>query len=222
MSRQGDFLIYCVEKYKTAKKLTGRQVAELFSRYGIWDYIYSCFEALHTTGENYIIDEELDLDRIVDDYTPYIRKVIQNMVNNNLSEEDKEEIIIDTFFILWKRYKENYYINSLSSYVAGIARNLAKEKLKSYKYTFDIEPYENLIECSNLNSYFQEIEEIDEIYKRIEGLKPIDTKIINMFYYSAKSVKDIAKELKISEVNVKTRLHRVRNKIRQELKKGGF
>ena len=54
MSRQGDFLIYCVEKYKTAKKLTGRQVAELFSRYGIWDYIYSCFEALHTTGENYI------------------------------------------------------------------------------------------------------------------------------------------------------------------------
>ena len=34
MSRQGDFLIYCVEKYKTAKKLTGRQVAELFSCYG--------------------------------------------------------------------------------------------------------------------------------------------------------------------------------------------
>ena len=51
--------------------------------------------------ENYIIDEELDLDRIVDDYTPYIRKVIQNMVNNNLSEEDKEEIIIDTFFIFF-------------------------------------------------------------------------------------------------------------------------
>lgn len=175
--------------------------------------------------ENYIIDGKIDLDRIVDDYTPYLRKVIQNMVNNNLSEEDKEEIVIDTFFILWKRYKENYYINSLSSYMAGIARNLAKEKLKSYKYIFDIEPYENLIECSNLNSYFQEIEEveeIDEIYKRIEGLKLIDAKIINMFYYSAKSVKDIAKELKISEVNVKTRLHRVRRKIRQELKKGGF
>ena len=25
-----------------------------------WDYIYSCFEALHTTGENYII-EDIDL-----------------------------------------------------------------------------------------------------------------------------------------------------------------
>ena len=43
-----------------------------------------------------------------------------------------------------------------------------------------------------------------------------------MFYYSNKSIKDIAKELKISEVNVKTKLHRIRKKIRQELRKGGF
>lgn len=43
-----------------------------------------------------------------------------------------------------------------------------------------------------------------------------------MFYYSAKPIKDIANELKISEVNVKTRLHRVRKKIKQELNRGGF
>ena len=60
MSRQGDFLIYCTELYKSAKKLTGKQVSELFSRYGVWDYIYSCFESLHTTGANYIV-EDIDL-----------------------------------------------------------------------------------------------------------------------------------------------------------------
>ncbi|MBE6678792.1 MAG: DUF3791 domain-containing protein [Ruminococcaceae bacterium] len=60
MSRQGDFLIYCTELYKSAKKLTGKQVSELFSRYGVWNYIYSCFEALHTTGANYIV-EDIDL-----------------------------------------------------------------------------------------------------------------------------------------------------------------
>ena len=32
MTKQGDFLIYCVETYKNAKHLTGRQVAELFTR----------------------------------------------------------------------------------------------------------------------------------------------------------------------------------------------
>ena len=60
MSKQGDFLIYCTEQYKNAKKLNGKQVCELFSRYGVWDYIYSCFEALHTTGANYIV-EDIDL-----------------------------------------------------------------------------------------------------------------------------------------------------------------
>ena len=59
MSREGNFLIYCTELYKTAKKLTGKQVSELFSRYDVWDYIYSCFEALHTTGANYI-GEDID------------------------------------------------------------------------------------------------------------------------------------------------------------------
>lgn len=60
MSKQGDFLIYCIEQYKMAKNLTGKQVSELFSRYKVWDYIYSCFEALHTTGANYIV-EDIDL-----------------------------------------------------------------------------------------------------------------------------------------------------------------
>ena len=91
--------------------------------------------------KDYIKNEKIDLDRIVDDYTPYLKKVIQNLVNNNLSEEDKEEIVVDTFFILWKRYMENYYINSISSYIAGIARNLAKRKLKNNR-VFNIEPFE--------------------------------------------------------------------------------
>ena len=60
MSKEGNFLIYCIEQYKSAKKLNGKQVSELFSRYQVWEYIYSCFEALHTTGVNYII-EDIDL-----------------------------------------------------------------------------------------------------------------------------------------------------------------
>ena len=43
MSKEGNFLIYCIERYKSAKGLTGRQVSELFTKYRVWDYIYSCF-----------------------------------------------------------------------------------------------------------------------------------------------------------------------------------
>lgn len=60
MSKEGKFLIFCIEQYKTAKKLNGKQVIELFRRYKVFEYIVTCFEALHTTGANYII-EDLDL-----------------------------------------------------------------------------------------------------------------------------------------------------------------
>ena len=60
MSSQGKFMIYCAEQYKLAKHLTGKQLAELFSRYRVREYVYSCYEALHTTGTNYII-EDIDL-----------------------------------------------------------------------------------------------------------------------------------------------------------------
>ena len=172
--------------------------------------------------ENYVINKKLDLDSIVDDYTPYLRTIIQNMVSKKISAEDKEEIILDTFFVLWKKYEENYPIKSLSSYMAGITRNLVKERLKKLKHTIDIEQCENLIEYSSLDIYSQEREEINELYKKINDLKEMDVKVIKMFYYSTKSIKDIAKELNISEANVKTKLHRIRKKIKQELKRGGF
>lgn len=60
MSKQGKFRIFCAEQFKLAKNLTGKQLAELFSRYRVWEYIYSCYDALLTTGTTYII-EDIDL-----------------------------------------------------------------------------------------------------------------------------------------------------------------
>jgi len=51
------FLVYCVEIYKTAFKLSGRQVIDVFNRYKIHEYIVSCYGALHTTGPEYIIED---------------------------------------------------------------------------------------------------------------------------------------------------------------------
>lgn len=57
MSKEGNFLIFCIEQYKSAKNLNGRQVMDIFRKYKISEYIMSCFEALHTTGTNYIIED---------------------------------------------------------------------------------------------------------------------------------------------------------------------
>lgn len=60
MTKRGQFLIYCAEPHKNVKHLTGGQAAELFTRYEVWSSVYSCYEALHTTGANYIM-EDIDL-----------------------------------------------------------------------------------------------------------------------------------------------------------------
>ncbi len=60
MSKEGNFLIFCIEQYKSAKNLSGKQTMELFKKFRVSEYIVSCFEALHTTGTNYII-EDIDL-----------------------------------------------------------------------------------------------------------------------------------------------------------------
>ena len=60
MSKELKFLVYCLEIYRREKNLTGKQVIELFKKYGVIDYIISYYEALHTTGANYTI-EDIDL-----------------------------------------------------------------------------------------------------------------------------------------------------------------
>ena len=170
--------------------------------------------------EKYVINGKLDLDKIVDDYSSYVKTIINNAVGNNLNSEDKEEILLDTFFILWKSFNDNKNIYALDSYIAGITRNLIKEKFRKLHYTVDISDYENIIPMDTNELYEEEREEILNLENSLKELKQIDIKIVNLYYYSFKSIKDIAEELDISESNVKTRLHRIRKKLKKQLSKG--
>ena len=61
MDNETKFLVYCVEIYKTANKLSGRQVIDIFNKYGILEYIVNCSAALHTTGPEYIVEDIAEL-----------------------------------------------------------------------------------------------------------------------------------------------------------------
>lgn len=164
---------------------------------------------------DYILDNKIDLERIVKDFTPYVRTIINNAVNDKLSYEDKEEIITDTFFIIWKN--KDKVKASLSSYIAGITRNLIKKKLSKNIIAYNIDDYENIIETAGINFFDTDRIEISRIEKSLKNLNELDLKIVKLFYYSSKSIRDIANELELSEMNVKTKLFRIRKKIKKEL-----
>ena len=158
-------------------------------------------------------NDELDLDKIMNDFEPYIRTIINNMVMDNLSYEDKEEILSDAFFILWKN--QNKVSSSIEAYIAGLTRILVKEKLRKRKITYDIAEYENI--ASDLEISKEDIYESEAIGQYINKLKKVEIQIISLYYYHSKNTKEIAKELNISEINVRTKLFRIRNKLRKEL-----
>lgn len=169
--------------------------------------------------KQYIKNNELDLEKIINEYSSYIATIINNMASTNLSNEDKEEIVSEVFFILWKNKHKLDVNKNLSSYIAGVTRNLVKEYLRKIKIDVDISDYENnLYSYDKIDFLDTEIQEIRNIEKKLETMKEIDKTIFLDFYYSSKSIKDIAIEHNISELSVKQRLYRIRNKIKKEVK----
>ena len=60
MSKETAFSVFCLGSYKVHKSLTGKQTAELFRRYGVFDYLNEFYDVLHTTGYQYI-NNDIDI-----------------------------------------------------------------------------------------------------------------------------------------------------------------
>lgn len=61
MSREAKFMVYCLERYRYANSLSGREAAALFSRCHVMDYVMRFFESLHVLSEQLILKD-------IDDY----------------------------------------------------------------------------------------------------------------------------------------------------------
>ena len=57
MSKTLEFKVFCFEAYRADKKLTGRETMNLFREYGVLDYLGTCFDVLHTTGRDYVVND---------------------------------------------------------------------------------------------------------------------------------------------------------------------
>jgi len=50
MAKELSFTIFCIENYKAHRSLTGKQVWDLFSKYGVFDYLNEFYDVLHSTS----------------------------------------------------------------------------------------------------------------------------------------------------------------------------
>lgn len=175
---------------------------------------------------NYIIDNELDMEKIISEYSNYLLKVISNICGNYLSSEDIEELILDVFMALWKNKSKLDTNKKIKPYIASIAHNLTKKKMTANgknQNIIDLDDDALLnIKANDINSSIDsklQMEELDEI---LNSLSNEDYMIFTLFYYNSYKTKQIAKKLGISNVKVKTKLHRIRLNLRKKLKERGY
>ena len=52
-----DFVIFCLEIYRSRKELTGKEVYELFEKYNVFEYLRNGYEMLHTQGDKWLLED---------------------------------------------------------------------------------------------------------------------------------------------------------------------
>lgn len=172
--------------------------------------------------KNYIQDNELNIEKVMITYTPYIYTIIKNK-NSSLSNEDIEEIISDVFLAVWKNQSKLDRNKELSTYLVGVTKNLYNKKIRNKKCVIDIENYKNnLFDMENIEVKIENKEKENLILILINNMKQEDKDIFILYYYNSRAIKDIANILNITENKVKSRLFRIRKKIKKELEKRGY
>ena len=49
------FKAFCIERYKYAHGMKGKDTLALFNQYGVMDYIGTHYDVLHSFGDKYIV-----------------------------------------------------------------------------------------------------------------------------------------------------------------------
>ncbi len=175
--------------------------------------------------KDYIEKEELNIEKVITDYSAFLYKNIKNH-SYNLVNEDVEEIIVDTFFVLWKNYKKMDLDDKVSNYLIGVSKNILFNKLRKNKIKYNsvnLEDYKDIVKTKDdVEKLYEEQDRVSFIENIVDNMDKESKEIFILFYYEQRKIKEISKILGVSESKVKTRLHRIRKKIKKELEKGGY
>lgn len=171
---------------------------------------------------NYIDENGLNVEKVMNDFSNYIYTIVRNS-NSNLLDEDLEEIVLDVVLTVWKNQNKLDINKPMSSYISGVTRILILKKYREISLFDSLDNYEgDLIDFQNIELQFIENEKNKQIIKEINKLSNDEREIFERYYYEEQNIKDIANNMFLSESNVKSKLFRIRKKLKKYLKKGGY
>ena len=145
------------------------------------------------TIDKYIENDELNIEKVINEYSGYIYIIVKNLAKETISKEDIEEIISDVFIAVWNNSKEISNTIDIKAYLAGTAKNIIKNKYRKNEINFSISEYEEkIVDNSNLEKQAEENEQNIIIKNTLKTLKKEEYTVFIMFYYENRTTKEIA------------------------------
>lgn len=164
---------------------------------------------------------ETALNVMDNEYGRLLRKLIYQIVRDN---QDMEECLNDTYMAVWEAIPPNRP-DYLKAYICRIAKNIAmkrlRERLAIKRNSDNIFYMEELGECISDENVFVSIEEevlTDYIKKFLDEQSERNRVMFIKRYWFGYCVKEIAKELKMSEKHISVVLGRMRKRLKSYLK----
>jgi len=168
--------------------------------------------------------KEIYLEKLMDNYIPYVTKIVGMIGGSYIGKQDAEEIISDVFLAVWENRKKLRITDDIKPYLAQIARNKSKNKLRQLSNSEQ-----------NMKEQIEEVKEeviftnemiSNEIISNIQGMVnefPFPEKdILYGYYFYEWKLKEIALTLQLPLSTVKTKLYRSREKLKQAVIEGGY
>ena len=98
---------------------------------------------------------------LIDKYGAYVSTIVWNIIGRKMSLADVEEISSDVFYALWAQ-ADQIRTASIRGYLAGIARNMAKNKLREAGHELELDENIICVSITNMEESYarKEIQEI--------------------------------------------------------------
>lgn len=151
---------------------------------------------------------QFNIELIIDEYSNYVYKIVDNVIGTSLPYQDKEEIVADVFYLLWKN--QNNIKSNLKSYIGTIARNCSYGKLRKNKITFEYDE----TQCINETIDYDNLLIMKE---KISKLSEDEKTLFNMYYVEGLKIKDISKKINKNISAIKIKLFRIRKKLKEDI-----
>ena len=163
--------------------------------------------------------DEAALMWFIDRYTAYVATIINNMLLPRLTAADAEEAAANVFLALWKN-APRIKPGGVRAYLGGIARNKARDALRSLREELPLEEDVLSIPGPGPDEALTERELAERTRRAVELMPEPDREIFLRHYYYCQGVADIALALDMNANTVKTRLRRGRERLRKEMAEG--